>query len=148
MLEMKKLISVVLLVAMVFALAVVVRANEMGSNNDGLSVNSAIPSIEMVNRVNFELQTVEGLTTGTYKVEITDNSKMGWINVYDNNGDVKNYIILADKAYGYIYIDSTDDTVNYIFDNVSFRLISEYDIGVSGLHVYDLCFTDVENDFN
>lgn len=84
----------------------------------------------------FELIDISTVEPGTYRVIATDKTYGGFVVIEDNQGNLADFVVVSEPAYGYIYIGSDFSDVSYTFNNVTLELIDTKDLGVSGKHIY------------
>ena len=93
------------------------------------------------------LQDISVLETGTYRVRVAEGYDLGYFVIYDKNDEAKDYVIIVDNDYGYIYFNA-DYTEGYSYDfkGVSVEFVTEEDLGVSSYHVFELVEGDRDYD--
>ena len=84
----------------------------------------------------FELIDMSTVEPGTYRVTATDKNYGGFVVIEDNQGDLADFVVVSESAYGYIYIGSAFNDLSYSFNNVTFELVDTKDLGVTGKHIY------------
>lgn len=139
---MKKILASVLSLVMIMGLSVSAFADShgLGSQGSGSAVSStAVGAITPVKMGCSDFETC------TYRSSIVDNSDNGYFLIDDSEGELKDFIIIVDDSYGYLYIDGDSSNVCYLMD-VDYELVSKSDLGYSGYHVYD--FEKTERDYD
>lgn len=139
---MKKILASVLSLVMIMGLSVSAFADShgLGSQGSGSAISST--PVGAITPVKMGCSDFE---TGTYRISIVDDSDNGYFLIEDSEGELKDFIIIVDDSYGYLYIDGDSSNVCYLMD-VDYELVSKSDLGYSGYHVYD--FETTERDYD